>query len=151
MMRYSSLVIGALTAGALAYIPPSQLPKRQSYSSQSTQLTFFGYPDNCDNTGCYTDQTAYDCTNPDGTNRGSIAGGDGSYNNPLTVAPAPSNSVFSECSIIYIPYLQKYGIADGSCYSCATDHIDIWVPSSCSDTPDNVCACEDSLTPDSYQ
>lgn len=48
-------------------------------------------------------------------------------------------------------YLQKFGILDGLCASCDTNHLDIWVESSCSDDANNVCACEDQLTPDDDQ
>ena len=103
--------------------------------------------DNCDDSGCYGSQTAYDCSNPDGTDRGSLAGGDGSFNNPLSVAIQPGGA-FQQCQIGYTTYLQKFVIFDGLCVSCATDHMDIWVQSSCSDDADSVCACEDQLTPD---
>jgi hypothetical protein len=104
--------------------------------------------DNCDDTGCYGSATAYDCQNPDGTDRGSVAGGDGTFNNPLSVAIQPGGN-FQQCHIGYTTYLQKFVIFDGLCASCATDHVDIWVQSSCSDDADSVCACEDQLTPDS--
>jgi hypothetical protein len=47
--------------------------------------------------------------------------------------------------------LQKFGILDGLCASCDTNHLDIWIDSSCSDDASNVCSCEDSLTPGSDQ
>ena len=119
------------------------------YSGQETQLTFFGYPDNCDSTGCYYSETAYQCSNPDGSSRNG-AQGDGSYNNPLSVAFQPGDN-FQQCGIIYMAYLQKFGILDGLCASCDTNHLDIWIDSSCSDDASNVCSCEDSLTPSSDQ
>lgn len=76
-----------------------------------------------------------------------MAGGDGSFNNPLSVAIQPGGN-FQQCQIGYTTYLQKFVIFDGLCVSCATDHMDIWVQSSCSDDADSVCACEDQLTPD---
>lgn len=113
------------------------------YNGAETQLTFFGYPDNCDNTGCYKDNTAYDCLG-----RNYIAGGDGTFSNPLSVAIKPGGN-FNPCDIGYTTYLQKFVVFDGLCASCDTDHVDIWVQSSCSDNADSVCACEDSLTPGS--
>ena len=124
--------------------------EKRDYVGQETQITFFGYPDNCDDIGCYNDNTAYDCQNPDGSDRGNIAGGDGTFGNPLSVAIQPGGN-FQPCQIGYTTYLQKFIMFDGLCASCDTNHIDIWVQSACSDTPDNVCACEDQLTPDGDQ
>lgn len=140
---------------ALAVSPPitaqsNNLGQRQDYSQQSMKMTFYGYPDNCDPTGCYSspegNYVAYDCQNPNGQSRGYKAGGDGTWNNPLSIA-----GELDQCSIIYIPYLRKYGIIDDRCYGCGTAHIDIWVESQCDDDFDNVCKCEFSLTPDQKQ
>ncbi|KAI6080653.1 hypothetical protein F4821DRAFT_265706 [Hypoxylon rubiginosum] len=128
---------------ALAVSPPitaqsNNLGQRQDYSQQSMKMTFYGYPDNCDPTGCYSspegNYVAYDCQNPNGQSRGYKAGGDGTWNNPLSIA-----GELDQCSIIYIPYLRKYGIIDDRCYGCGTAHIDIWVESQCDDDFDNVC------------
>lgn len=138
----SSAAFAALAATTVA----SYSLSKRDYVGQETQITFFGYPDNCDDSGCYKDQTAYDCINPDGSDRGAIAGGDGTFNNPLTAAIQLGGN-FQKCAIGYMTYLQKFIIFDGFCASCDVNHIDIWVESSCSDTADNVCACEDQLTP----
>ena len=85
-------------------IPHSQLlapPRRRPQTRD--RLTFFGYPDNCDSTGCYYSETAYQCSNPDGSSRNG-AQGDGSYNNPLSVAFQPGGN-FQQCGIIYMAYL----------------------------------------------
>ncbi|KAK5117909.1 hypothetical protein LTR85_008683 [Meristemomyces frigidus] len=144
-MHYGTLITClSLAAGALAH--PESAEKRQTtYVGQETQLTFFGYPDNCDSTGCYYAETAYSCANPDGSTRDG-AGGDGTFDNPLSMAFQMGGN-FQECQIVYLTYLQKFGILDGLCASCDVNHIDIWVDSSCSDNPSNVCACEDQLTP----
>ena len=73
-------------------IASSRLLEKRDYVGQETQITFFGFPDNCDDTGCYNDQTAYDCSNPDGSDRGSIAKGDVSWNSPLSVAFQPGGN-----------------------------------------------------------
>ncbi|KAK5165363.1 uncharacterized protein LTR77_008892 [Saxophila tyrrhenica] len=134
-----SVTLPAVASSAAA--TADVLEKRQ-YTGQQTRLTFFGYPDNCDDTGCYRDATAYDCQG-----RGSIAGGDGTFDNPLTAAIKTGGN-FEPCQIAYTTYLQKFLIFDGLCASCTPDHVDIWVQSSCSDDADSVCACEDQLTPD---
>lgn len=91
------------------------LQQRTTYAGQETQLTFFGYPDNCDDTGCYQDQTAYDCNG-----RGAKAGGDGTFNNPLSVA-IKEGGAFERCQIGYTTYLQKFVIFDGLCARYDTD------------------------------
>jgi hypothetical protein len=71
------------------------------YCREHVLMSFVGYPDNCDDTGCYRDATAYDCAG-----RGSIAGGDGTFANPLSVA-IKEGGAFSRCQIGYTTYLQK--------------------------------------------
>lgn len=63
----------------------------------SVSLTFYGYPDNDPPSA----QTAYNCGG-----RNNIAGGSGTYDDPLTMASAKGE--FSKCEIVYVPYLQKY-------------------------------------------
>lgn len=63
----------------------------------SVELTFYGYPDN-DPPGA---DTAYNCGG-----RNYVAGGTGTYDDPLTMASAEGE--FSQCEIIYVPYLEKY-------------------------------------------
>ena len=105
------LIPSLLTLLPLALAASASLEKRD-YVGQETTITFFGYPDNCDDTGCYNDNTAYECSNPDGTDRGNIAGGDGSFNNPLSAAIQPGGN-FQQCQIGYTTYLQKFLIFDG--------------------------------------
>ncbi|OCL06150.1 hypothetical protein AOQ84DRAFT_83035 [Glonium stellatum] len=144
---FSTLALSLTASSSL--LPVDAHKRATDYTGQETQLTFFGYPDNCDSTGCYYSETAYQCSNPDGSSRNG-AQGDGSYNNPLSIAFQPGGN-FQQCGIIYIAYLQKFGILDGLCASCDTNHLDIWIDSSCSDDASNVCSCEDSLTPSSDQ
>ena len=69
------------------------------------KMTFFGYPDN-DPAGA---DTAYDCGG-----RNNIAGGKGTYDDPLTCA---SNGVgfTTPCERVYSPYLRKYLRVEDSC------------------------------------
>ncbi|RYP92193.1 hypothetical protein DL770_001700 [Monosporascus sp. CRB-9-2] len=140
----------AATPSPLAH----ELQTRQDFPSEPATITFFGYPDNCDTTGCYCSpegcQVAYNCQNPDGSFRNFVPGGDGSWGNPLSMAFTAGGS-YEECGIVYLPYLQKYGILDDSCSVCEQDHLDVWVESACSDEADNVCECENTLTPDGQQ
>ena len=148
-MTLKSLLALALLAASLVSASPTvenDLAKRTTYVSARTTLTFFGYPDNCDSTGCYKHEKAYSCSNPNGSGRPNKSSGDGSYNNPLTVAFHPGG-VFSKCMIVYIGYLQKFGIVEGYCASCAGDHLDVWVESSCHANYNAVCGCENKLTP----
>lgn len=109
-------------------------------------MTFYGYPDN-DPPG---PATAYNCGG-----RNNIAGGDGSFNNPLTFATAPGE--YSQCEIVYSSYLKKYLRMEDYCAQCTTDwnsgikHIDIWTGSSTSNGGQNQINCENSLTPNNGQ
>ena len=60
-------------------------------------LTFYGYPDNNPPSA----DTAYSCGG-----RNNIAGGTGTYVDPVTFASAEGE--FNECETVYIPYLEKY-------------------------------------------
>ncbi|KAJ3562269.1 hypothetical protein NPX13_g8626 [Xylaria arbuscula] len=119
---------------------------QQDLPQKTVSMTFYGYPDNCDSTGCYGNEVAENCKNPDGQSRNYKAGGDGSWNNPLSMV-----GNFKACSIVYLPYLRKYGIIDDTCEGCGKDQMDIWVESKCSDDYGAVCDCEYSLTPDDKQ
>ncbi|PSS18798.1 hypothetical protein M430DRAFT_50789 [Amorphotheca resinae ATCC 22711] len=139
-MRYSSLITFSLG------IAISSL-RAQACSTQSdVKVTFYGYPDNSPPGA----GTAYNCGN-----RNYIAGGTGTYDDPLTMAT--STGEFNKCEIIYVPYLQKYVRYEDECQECDSDwqsgtwHIDIWTGSSTSDGGSAQVRCEDSLTPDGTQ
>ena len=72
------------------------------------KMTFYGWPDN-DPPGA---GTAYDCGG-----RNYIAGGTGTYSNPLTFASSPSE--YNVCEIIYSSYLKKYLRMEDSCEQCS--------------------------------
>ncbi|KAL8747999.1 MAG: hypothetical protein Q9190_000211 [Brigantiaea leucoxantha] len=112
-------------------------------STQSgVTITFYGYPDNTPPGPA----TAYNCGG-----RNNIAGGIGTYSNPLTFASAPGE--FNTCEIIYVPYLRKYARFEDTCDTCTTDwrsgkyHIDIWTGSSTVNGGQNQINCENDLTP----
>ena len=110
----------------------------------SAQITFYGYPDN----DPPSDQIAYTCNGRTG------ASGSGSYDDPVTVAVAPDD--ISPCTMMYLPYLKKYGIAGDTCAQCIEDfyngehHVDVWTGGNW-DGGDNQIDCEDGLTPDPGQ
>ncbi|KAL8836304.1 MAG: hypothetical protein Q9170_002977 [Blastenia crenularia] len=130
----------------------SPLTERACSTISGVTHTFYGYPDN-DPPG---PGTAYNCGS-----RNNIAGGSGTYGDPLTFASAPGE--FSTCEIIYVPYLKKYARFEDSCAQCrnmmrltqavATDykngkyHIDLWTGSSTVNGGSNQIACENALTP----
>jgi hypothetical protein len=106
--------------------------------------TFYGYPDN-DPPG---PATAYDCGG-----RNYVAGGTGTYADPLTFASALGE--FDKCEIIYDPYLKKYLRFEDYCQKCTTDwkaspkiyHIDVWTGSSTKNGGQAQIQCENDLTP----
>ena len=63
---------------------------------RSVKLTFYGYPDN----NPPSSNTAYNCGG-----RNNIAGGSRTYDDPLNMVSAQGE--FSQCEIVYVPYLKK--------------------------------------------
>lgn len=103
--------------------------------------TFFGFPDN---------QTpgpiiAFNC------GRGLVAGGVGTFDDPLTFASAPG--LFSPCEVIFDPFLRKFLRFEDICAQCVADfeagipHIDVWIGSNETDGGQAQIDCEMSLTP----
>lgn len=113
-------------------------------STINSKLTFYGYPDN----DPPSTEIAYTC------NGRTAAGGTGTYDDPVSVAVAPS--AIKPCTMLYIPYLQKYAIADDLCGQCVKDyangeyHVDIWTGNA-SNGGQKQIDCEDNLTPGSKQ
>lgn len=110
-----------------------------------SQITFYGFPDNSPPSS----QIAYTC------NGRTSAGGSGTYDDPVSVAVAPKD--IWPCTLMYIPYLQKYGIADDECEQCISDfsdsgahHIDVWTGGDWNGGQNQI-DCEDQLTPNSDQ
>lgn len=109
-------------------------------------VTFYGYPDN-DPPG---PATALNCGG-----RNYVAGGDGTFGNPLTFASDPRE--YSACEVVYSSYLKKYLRMEDTCATCIADwnngvkHIDIWTGSATSNGGQNQINCENSLTPNNGQ
>ena len=102
--------------------------------------TFYGFPDN-DPPG---PAIAKDC------GRGYIAGGTGTYSDPVTFASAEGE--FNSCEIIYDPYIQKYLRYEDHCADCTVNwkrgvvHIDIWTGNNSLSGGDDQINCEFALT-----
>jgi hypothetical protein len=134
------------------------------YREGSVQLTFYGYPDNDPPSA----NTAYNCGG-----RNYVAGGIGTYDDPLTMASAQGE--FNRCETIYVPYLEKYVRCKSTssqtpipsndkltgretdedyCQQCTDDfksgkhHIDVFTGSSKVSGGQEQINCEDRLTPD---
>ncbi len=71
-------------------------------------VTFYGYPDNSPP----GPGTAHNCGG-----RNFVAGGTGTYSDPVTFATAPGE--FNVCEIIYLPLLTKYGRYEDDCAQCS--------------------------------
>jgi hypothetical protein len=99
------------------------------------KMTFYGFPDN-DPPG---NGTSIKC--PD---RDHAASGDGSFQNPLTMAAA--EGAFPDCEVAYSPYLKKYLRLEDTCANCQGNWVDVWIGSSIEDGGDPQKQCENSLT-----
>ncbi|RFU78613.1 hypothetical protein TARUN_3583 [Trichoderma arundinaceum] len=105
------------------------------------EVTFYGWPDNSPP----GPGTAHDCNG-----RNFVAGGSGSYDDPITIATAPGE--LDECELIYLPFLKKYARYEDDCAQCETDwsngqaHIDIWTGSNTEGGGQAQIDCENNLT-----
>ncbi|KAK5752496.1 hypothetical protein LTS12_017433 [Elasticomyces elasticus] len=147
------------------------LEKRESsFSAAVVEVTFYAFIDstealagdcaaNCaaNPTGPFPNPqqgiVAHTCSNPNGSPRTNArgeptAGGDGTYNNPISAAAATGQSIISQCKPFWSPYLYKWFIFDDLCPSCDIAHFDLFIGGSASDTEcPGICDCENSLTP----
>ncbi|ODM20519.1 hypothetical protein SI65_03572 [Aspergillus cristatus] len=130
-----------MTTAALALSAQATAKPTSCSTVSPVTLTFYGWPDNDPPSA----DIAYDC------GRGYKAGGNGTYDNPLTAASAPGE--FDECEIVYLPYIQRYVRFEDTCATCTTNwnkkqhHIDIWIDSTDFDEGGKVMDCENTLTP----
>ena len=120
----------------------------------SDKVTFYGYPDNDDGSGHFgTNVIAYALTwqghsrhtNAQGD---PVAGGVGSFDDPITVAASQGNSVLPPGSLLYLPGLKKYFLVEDICGNCSTDWIDTWMESNAGNTATAVTQCENNWTGD---
>ncbi len=123
----------------------------------SDKVTFYGYPDNDDGSGNYgTNVIAYARqwqghsrhTNAQGN---PVAGGVGTFDDPITVAAGEGNSTLPPGTLVYIPGLKKYFLVEDICRNCSTDWIDLWMESNAGSNASVVLQCEDNWTGDVTQ
>lgn len=60
-----------------------------------------------------------------------LAGGSGTYNDPVTFAAAPG--VFAPGTKIYVPDLERYFVLEDLCASCGGTHLELWLGSALDD------------------
>jgi 3D (Asp-Asp-Asp) domain-containing protein len=123
----------------------------------SDKVTFYGYPDNDDGAGHFgTNVIAYGLqwqghgrhTNAQGE---PVAGGIGSFADPITVATGQGNSTLPPGALIYLPGLKKYFLVEDICGNCSTDWIDLWMESNGGNSAGAVMQCENNWTGDVTQ
>jgi 3D (Asp-Asp-Asp) domain-containing protein len=79
-----------------------------------------------------------------------VAGGTGTYADPITFATAPTE--FSPGTRLYVPFIEKYVVMEDSCGQCTTDwmsrahHIDLWMNSNGTETASALMNCEGAWT-----
>lgn len=100
---FSCLPLLALTASAQTCSPLGDV-----------KITFFGWPDNSPpGAGIAWTKCGH-----------SVAGGTGSYDDPITFATATDGD-FAVCDIVYLPYVKKYARYEDDCEQCSEPP---WVP-----------------------
>ena len=123
----------------------------------SDKVTFYGYPNNDDGSGNFgTNVIAYGVqwqghsrhTNAQGN---PVAGGTGSFADPITVAASEGNSSLPPGTLIYLPGLKKYFLVEDICGNCLTDWLDLWMESNASSNAGAVTQCESNWTGDATQ
>jgi hypothetical protein len=103
--------------------------------SSDFTMTFYGYPDNSPP----GPQVALSCGGRNG-----VAGGTGTYADPLTMAAQEGR--FTACEVVYSPYLQKYLRLEDTCAACTGDWVDVWTGSTTENGGSALSSCQDSLT-----
>lgn len=64
--------------------------------------------------------TSYNCGG-----RNYVAGGTGTYDDPVTMATAQGE--FKRCEILYVPYLHKYVRYEDFCQQCSKNNVTFFV------------------------
>lgn len=132
MLNFKSIAIEPPTTTALtSLIVLLSVASRAAYSQSTTsgsgassdcsildhvQFYFYGVPTNNNGTA-----VAYPC----GEGRDS-AGGNGTLDNPLTIAADTESGDFEQCEVLYSPTLRKYLRVKDPCNDCGRDVISVW-------------------------
>jgi 3D (Asp-Asp-Asp) domain-containing protein len=126
-------------------------------TTMSAKVTFYSYPDNDDGNGNFgTNAIAYPLDwqghsrhrNAQGQ---AIAGGVGSYADPITVAASADSTTLTSGTLIYVTGLKKYFLVEDNCRNCTTNWIDLWMESNATNSVDAVTQCEYNWTGDVTQ
>lgn len=129
-------------------------PASGAATVQNVKVTFYGYPDNEDDVNSsHTNVIAYARTwlgqprHTDAQGR-PVAGGVGTYADPVTVAAAENNPAYPPGKLVYFPGLRKYFLVEDICGNCTSDWLDLWMESNANSNDTAVLNCEDSWTGD---
>jgi 3D (Asp-Asp-Asp) domain-containing protein len=116
-------------------------------SKSKVKVTFYGWPDN-DPSGkaiAYPKSDGYKkCVHDE-------AGGDGTYDDPITVAviTKENGGNWEPGTRMYVSSLKKYFIVEDECAEgCEKNQIDIWMESNKKNDEDAVIKCQEAWTPD---
>ena len=81
----------------------------------------------------------------------SVAGGTGSYSDPLTMAT--DSAELAVGTLVYMSFAQKYAVMEDDCVECDSDwstsgvrHIDVWMNSDGTESASALSACESQWT-----
>jgi hypothetical protein len=119
------------------------------------KITFYGYPDNDDGEGHYG--TAVIAHQLEWLGRSRyiddrevpIAGGSGTFDDPITAAASNANRLFPPGTLIYVPDLKKYFLIEDECASCLEEEwVDLWMASDAASDPAIVEMYESEWTGD---
>jgi len=135
---YSVFIFALIATTALAR--PKSSSNGQCQKVNNVKQTYFGYPDNSPpGAGIAYTQCGR-----------SLAGGIGTYNDPLTLATADGE--LNVCEVVYSYHLRKYLRHEDDCEACGEDwtsgiwHVDVWVGSNSVNGGQDQINCEDTLT-----
>ena len=127
-----------MSAPAQSVTATSSVPQG---TRQQVEVTFYAAADN-DPAG------SADIAYPN--SRHAVAGGSGSYQDPLTLATDPRE--IRPGVLVYYPPLQKYFVMEDDCAECIDEwtathspHVDLWISAGGNPAVQN---CEAALTPD---
>lgn len=139
-------------------------PQQTQYSglscsgTLSAKVTFYSYPDNDSGSGTTGGTNVIaDALDWQGHSRHrnaqgqAIAGGVGTFTDPITVAAVAGNTTYAPGTLIYLPGLKKYFLVEDSCRNCTSNWIDLWMESNATNSAETVTQCEFAWTADVTQ
>ena len=115
-------------------------------ATYTMNVTFYGWDDNSPvgNAIAYPNREGFPTVH-------SVAGGTGSYSDPLTMAT--DSAELAVGTRVYLSYAQKYAVMEDDCAECDADwstsgvrHIDVWMNSDGTESAIALLACESQWT-----